>query len=200
MAQQRSPALAQGRSAFRGRALRRTPVVLILVALVLAWAGPAAAATKDQFTIIVDYGNSFTCPDGHAVDVTRDGFIQVTLFRNTAGTIQKEVDEFRVHYTLHSPDTGNGWSSWLRGNQRYDFYAGTDIGAPVTLTSTLSTFQNVPGVGSDHGLLISLGTIVGYVVADDVPFDDVPEMEFNDPPIFSAGPHPDNLDFCATTS
>jgi hypothetical protein len=199
MAQQRSPALDQGRSAFRRRALRRAPVVLVLVAVVLAWAGPAAAATRDQFTIIVDYPSSFTCPDGHAVDVTRDGFIQVTLYRNSSGTITESVDKVRFRYTFYSPDTGIGWSSFLNKNNRYDYSAGTDIGAPVTLTSVGSVFQSVPGVGSDAGIQVYVGTIVGYADADDVPFDDVPEVDFSDDPIFSAGSHPD-LDFCATTS
>ena len=201
MAQQRSPALDPGPSAsIRGRAVRRAPVVLVLIALVLAWAGPAAAMTRDQYTIQINYPNSFTCPDGHAVDVTRDGYIRVTLWRNSAGTIQKELDEIRFHYTFHSPDTGNGWSSFLHKNDRYDYYAGTDIGAPVTITNVGSGFQNVPGVGSDHGIQVFVGTIVGYEDAPDVPFDDVPIIDTPDPPIFSAGHHPTNLDFCETTS
>jgi hypothetical protein len=75
----------------RGRSLRRAPVVLVLIAVVvLAGAGPAAATTRehlttDHWTIPIDYGNSFTCPDGHAVDVTRDGFLRVTLYRNSSG-------------------------------------------------------------------------------------------------------------------
>jgi hypothetical protein len=182
-----------------GRALHRAPVVLGVVALVLAWAGPAAATTKDEFTITVDYPGSFTCPDGHAVEITRDGFIKVTVFRNSSGTITESVDTRRVHYTVSSPDTGKGWSSWQRGNDRYDYSAGTEIGAPVTLTSVGSGFQTVPGVGSEHGIQVFVGTIVGYADADDVPMDDFPDVDVDyDNPIFSAGHHP-AVDLCATT-
>ena len=99
--------------------------------------------------------------------------------------------------TRRTPETA-GPAALLK-NDRYDYPAGTDIGAPVTLRSVGSGFQHVPGVGTDYGIQVFAGTIVGYADADDIPFDDVPEVEINDTPIFSAGHHPD-FDFCETTS
>jgi hypothetical protein len=85
-------------------------------------------------------------------------------------------------------------------NDLFDFRAGAVIGAPVILTSVGSAFQHVPGVGSDYGIRVFAGTVVGYEdPEEDAPFDDIPVMDINfDNPLFSAGRHPE-IDFCATT-
>ena len=124
----------------------------------------------------------------------------MTVYRDSSGTIRRELDENRFHYEFHSPDTGKGWSSFMHINNRFDFPAGAVIGAPGILTSWGSAFQHVPGVGSDYGIQVFAGTVVGYEDEEDSLFDDIPVVETNyDDPLFSAGRHPE-VDFCATTT
>jgi hypothetical protein len=195
MATQASSAPTRGRSAPARRAVRRTPIVLFLVVAVLAWAGPAAAASPDHFRFPDVRSFSFVCPAGFQVDVIANGFVDVTLFRDATGAVTREVDKIQTHFDIRSPDTGKGWSDVWSNTLTFDFAAGTVVGAPVTITIRGSFMQHIPGLGTDGGRRVLEGTYLGE--EDGIP---IVEYNFDDPdPVFSAGRHP-GLDLCDALS
>jgi hypothetical protein len=187
MSKQPSSALAQGRSAApAGGAVRRTTIVLSLVVAALAWAGPATAAAPVSFRFTDVRSFSFVCPAGFQLDVTVNGFGDVTLFHDASGTVTRYVEKAQYHFEFSSPDTGKRYSAVRAITDTIDYAAGTAVGAPVTVTIRGSAFQHVPGAGSDGGRRIFAGTVVGE--EDGIPLVD---FDFDDPyPLFAAGRHP----------
>ena len=161
-------------------------IVLSLVVAALALAGPATAAPPERFRIIDERTFSFDCPAGFHIDATTKGFIDITLFHDATGTVTRYVERAHVHYDFSSPDTGQQYSAVRAITDTIDYYAGTAVGAPVTVTVTGSAFQHVPGVGTDGGRRVLAGTVVGEEAG--IPLVDV---DFDDPyPLFAAGRHP----------
>ncbi len=186
MSKQPSSALALGRSAPARGAVRRTTIVLSLVVAALAWAGPAIAAAPEHSRYIDERTFSFDCPAGFHVDVSTKGFGDVTLFHDASGTVTRYVETAHIHVDFSSPDTGKRVSFVRAITETIDYYAGTAVGAPVTVTIRGSAFQHVPGVGSDGGRRVFAGTVVGE--EDGIPLVD---FDFDDPdPLFAAGRHP----------
>jgi hypothetical protein len=186
MARQPSSALALRRSVPARGAVRRTTIVLSLIVAALAWAGPATAAQPEHFRYIDERTFSFDCPAGFHVDVTVNGFGDVTLFHDASGAVTRYVETAHIHAAFSSPDTGKRYSLVRAITETIDYAAGNAVGAPVTVTIRGSAFQHLPGIGTDGGRRIFVGTVVGE--EDGIPLVD---FDFDDPdPLFAAGPHP----------
>jgi hypothetical protein len=186
MTKQPASALTLRGSAPARRAVRRTTFVLSLVVAALAWAAPATAASPEHFSRLIDERSfSYDCPAGE-LDVTVNGFYDVTLFHDASGAVTRYVEKAHIHAAFSSPDTGNRVSFVRAITDTIDYAAGTAVGAPATVTVTGSFFQHVPGAGTDGGRRVLEGTVVGE--EDGIPLVDV---DFEDPyPLFAAGRHP----------
>jgi hypothetical protein len=186
MSKQPSSALALRRSAPARGAVRRTTFVLSLVVAALAWAGPATAAAPEHLTFSDVRSFSLDCPAGFQLDVSVNAFFDVTLFHDASGAVTRYMEKAQAHFDFSSPDTGNRVSIVRAITDTIDYAEGTAVGAPATVTVRGSAFQHVPGVGTDGGLRVLEGTVVGE--EDGIPLVD---FDFGDPyPLFAAGRHP----------
>ena len=163
-------------------------------AALFSFAGPAAAAAPPQhITFPADVSSSFDdC--GFVVDFVQTGTLHVTLWRNDAGLVFRELDTASAfHLTFTREDTGKTISMALSQSSQWDYGSGAVLGSSVRVTFVGNGFR-LPGVGPEAGRSVVTGT-VGDFTPEGVPLVDIPDQD----PLFLAGHHPDE-DLCAALS
>ena len=152
-----------------------------LLALALGVPGGAQAATPEQLSI--DISESFPiegCDTELVVTIT--GSVNVTLFRNSAGLVVRELDQTPASVvTFSSPETGRSFSFPNSLAATHDYGDGAQAGSTVVLTLR-GLLGHVTGhIASDAGTVTLVGVVEG--------FDEfgVPLVDFPDPPIRETG-------------
>ena len=187
------PGAVAGKATMRIRSSLVASACLVGAAL-FGLAGPAAAAAPPQHVTfpLADSGSFDDC--GFVVDFVQTGTIHVTLWRNDAGLVFRELDTASsFHLTFTREDTGKTISMVLSQSSQWDYGSGAVLGSSVRVTFVGNAFR-LPGVGPDAGRIVVTGT-VGDFTPEGVPLVAIPDQD----PLFLAGRHPDE-DLCAALS
>ena len=128
---------------------------------------------------------------GWAVEVSATATLEVTLWRNEAGLVTRELDRFpNAWRTFTAVDSGNSFRIRYQGVSKWDYGAGAQVGSEVTITSSGLIFH-IPGATAIAGHEVSEGGIVDH-------FDQgVPIIEGGAMTTKLVGHFPDDVDFAA---
>jgi hypothetical protein len=152
---------------------RMALVVGLSVAALSSAQGEASAAPPQR--IVTDISESYRDPEltracGTTVIVTATGTSQVTLWRNEAGLVVREIDRFPgATLTYSAPDTGHSFSTRYSAVSTWDYGDGAELGSPVTL-SFHGLFFHIPGTSAAAGSYVAVGKVDRFV--DGIPITD----------------------------
>jgi hypothetical protein len=156
----------------------RRPYVVVVAALAMALGlvDPASAASgPDRVTADLDV--VFTAPGlsqacGTEVIITITGTSEITLWRNEAGLVTRELDRTPGAFqTWSAPETGQSVKIRADLVSHWDYGDGAVVGGPVTFSFTGIGFH-VPGAGDTTvaGRELAVGDVDGF--EDGVPIVD----------------------------
>jgi hypothetical protein len=150
-----------------------------LAVLPLLSSGPASADSavvtpeRLSFDLHEVYNDDFlTEACGTEVVVTLSGTRDVTLWRNDAGLVERELDRFPGAFiTWSAPETGQSVKTRVDLVSHWDYGTGAVLGGPVTFTFQGMVFH-LPGSGDSAFAWreVSVGDVDGF--EDGVPIVD----------------------------
>jgi hypothetical protein len=160
----------------------RNAVTLIVLATVMAVAGPTDADGPTRFTQDLDFSfpsRFWTRTCGFPVVETIRGTLDVNLFTAADGSV-REIDTFpSLSFELSAPPAGGSFSYPL-GPVIFEYPNGVYPGAP-TIVTTLGIHRRVPGLPAEAGQTVFAGVVL-FVDADGVPV-----VDFGPPPVVENG-------------
>jgi hypothetical protein len=159
--------------------MRRFFLLLGAVVLAAVGAGVSHGATPRAEQVHISVNSVFVDPDlsaecGFDVAVSFIGDVHVTVIRNKAGLVVREIDRAGgVRVTFSS---ANGSFSFPSAPAKLDYGSGAQIGS--TVIGSFSGLQgHIPGViSSDAGLVRVEGTVIGFDELG-IPMVDFDEVE-----------------------
>ena len=144
--------------------LRRFLLLLAAALLALVGARASQAERAVHFNDVIDVSETFDAQFldeqcGFDVTVTLSGSLDVTLFYNDAGLVEREIDTFGGGTTTFSSPYGS-FSIPMALTQEFIYPGGATLGSTATVRNH-GLFGHVPGfIASDAGLEIIMNAVV----------------------------------------
>jgi len=145
------------------RVAAATGIATIAALGIAALPDVATAAAPDR--VSVDISETFTDDSlteacGTTVTGTAQGTVEITLWRNAAGLVVRELDRFpAATFTWTAPETGRSVKTRYDVTSNWDYGDGAVQGGPVTITAHGLFFHIPGGTSAGAGKEVAVGDV-----------------------------------------